>query len=148
MSYRLNNSPRYVPGRKFGIDPKEVEIATGSRKRILLVDDEADTLAIMKIWLTELGFDISVAVNGSEALSQVQEELPDLIVTDQSMPRMTGLELCAQLRAWARTRHIPIIMYSADPPQSAGGLYNRALPKPASLRQISDEIASLLAEPS
>ena len=147
MPFRPNNSPWYLPGRKFGIGSKGVGIAAGSRKRILLVDDEVDALAILRIWLTELGFDISVAGNGSEALSQVQEQLPDLIVTDQSMPRMTGLELCAQLRARTRTRHIPIIMYSADPPQAAGGLYNRALPKSASLRQLSDEIASLLAAP-
>lgn len=114
------------------------------RRRILLVDDDADTLALIRIWLTQQGFDVSVAANGSEALSQIQEEPPDLIVTDQSMPRMTGLELCARLRARAKTRHIPIIMCSAQPLQPADGLFERALLKPASLAQISDEIVSLL----
>lgn len=138
MPHRASNSARSLPGNG---------MASRLNRRILLVDDDADTLGILRIWLTELGFDISVAANGTEALARLQEELPDLIITDQSMPRMTGLELCAQLRARARTRHIPIIIYSARPPQSADGLYNRALQKPASLRQISDEIASLLAPP-
>jgi CheY-like chemotaxis protein len=111
--------------------------------------DEADTLAMLSMWSTELGFDISVARNGSEALARVQEELPDLIVTDHSMPRMTGLELCAQRRARARTKDIPIIMYSSNPPELADGLrYDGALLKTSSRRRISDEIASLLTRSS
>ena len=125
--------------------PKMWGFETPTKRRILLVDDDADMLALLRIWLTQTGFEVSVARNGVEALSHVKHEPPDLIVTDHAMPRVTGLQLCEQLRAQANTRHIPIIMHSAHPLEPADGLYDRAILKPVSLTQISDEIVSLLS---
>lgn len=61
------------------------------------------------------------------------------------MPRMTGLELCSASLAQAKTRHIPIILYSGHVLPPADGLYDRAILKPASLNRISDEISSVMA---
>lgn len=112
---------------------------------MLLVDDEADTRAMLEMWLSEQGFAVSVAANGIEALARTEEQAPDVIVTDQCMPRMTGLELCSALRGRAKTRHIPIILYSGHALPPTDGLYDRAILKPASLSRIADEISSVMS---
>ncbi|HJS90385.1 MAG TPA: response regulator [Steroidobacteraceae bacterium] len=147
MRFRPSTSSRAPPLR---VSKKRRRHTDGAApvKRILVVDDDPDTRAMLEIWLTELGFNVSTAATGMDALSQVEEEPPDLIVTDQSMPRMTGLQLCNRLRARAKTRDIPIIMCSAQQLQPADGLYERAVLKPVSLTEISDEIVSLLGAPS
>lgn len=147
MRFRPSTSLRAPPVE---VSKKRKRRADGAVpvKRILVVDDDPDTRAMLEIWLTELGFNVSTAATGIDALSQVEEKPPDLIVTDQSMPRMTGLQLCNRLRARAKTRDIPIIMCSAHRLQPAEGLYERAVLKPVSLTEISDEIISLLGAAS
>ena len=87
---------------------------------ILCVDDDPDALKVLDWFLTSDGFVVRTAASGVDALLQVKEQLPDLVITDYAMPGMTGLQLCKSLRAQLATRHIPIILYSAFhlPPDS------------------------------
>ncbi|MCS6909333.1 MAG: response regulator [Anaerolineales bacterium] len=87
-------------------------------RRLLVVEDDADTLELLRMYFSEHGFDVSVAVRGPEALSAARQSLPDLVLLDINLPEMNGLEVCAALRAAPRTAHIPIIFISERDSQS------------------------------
>lgn len=86
------------------------------KERILIVDDERINLDFFDVMLSKLGFQIETAENGEEALDQVRECTPDLIILDNIMPRMNGWEVTRILKTdpdWAEYRDIPIMMFSA-----------------------------------
>lgn len=68
-------------------------------KRILIVDDEANMCSIIQDILSEEGYQVMVAENGSEALQVVRKITPDLIITDINMPCMGGLELLREVKS-------------------------------------------------
>ncbi|UCG03319.1 MAG: response regulator [Candidatus Heimdallarchaeota archaeon] len=82
------------------------------KKRILIVDDEEDTLEMLSTILEHENYITWRATNGKEALDLV-EKLPDLILLDIRMPGLSGLEVCQQLKQDNRFKHIPIIIFSA-----------------------------------
>jgi len=67
-------------------------------KRILIVDDEINMCSIIQDILSDEGYDVMVAENGSEALQVVKKITPDLIITDINMPCMGGLELLREVK--------------------------------------------------
>ena len=90
------------------------EHQSGTRKgKILIVDDTPDNLRLLMSVLTERGYDVRPASNGSLALKMVQATLPDLILLDIKMPGMDGYNVCSQLKADKRTYDIPVIFISA-----------------------------------
>ena len=88
---------------------------TGSAARptILIVEDEAPLLTLMRYNLEKQGFTVEEATDGQEALLRVAEARPDLILLDWMLPAMSGLEVCRQLRRRPNTRDLPIIMVTA-----------------------------------
>ncbi len=81
------------------------------RKKILLVDDSTTALLLEQMILKgRADIELIVAHDGQEAVEKSLSELPDLIVMDVVMPRMSGTEACRQIRFHGPTRHIPIIM--------------------------------------
>ncbi len=80
---------------------------------ILVVDDNPDTLRIVKIILEGKGFGVQTAGNGPEAFSRLEEQKPDLIILDIMMPRMDGLEILERLKGTAETSSIPVILLTA-----------------------------------
>ena len=80
---------------------------------VLVVEDEGAQREVLQYNLEAEGFDVVVADNGEDALLLVQEESPDLIVLDWMMPKVSGIEVCRQVKADPATRQIPIIMLSA-----------------------------------
>src|SRR4051812_40758951 len=81
----------------------------GDKQRILIVDDEPQITRVLRRGLTTHGYDVHVAADGESALQTFGDWLPDLVVTDLSMPNMDGLELCRNLRAISQ---LPIIVLS------------------------------------
>jgi two-component system KDP operon response regulator KdpE len=77
--------------------------------RILVVDDEPQIVRVLRASLMANGYEVRTASNGEEALSIFESWVPDLVVTDLSMPRMTGAELCSSIR---ETSTVPIIVLS------------------------------------
>lgn len=77
--------------------------------RILIVDDEPQITRVLRRSLTSNGYDVRTAADGQSAMETFNDWPPDLVVTDLSMPNMTGLELCKQLRAYSQ---VPIIVLS------------------------------------
>jgi CheY-like chemotaxis protein len=84
-----------------------------TRKKILIVDDEQLNLEFFEVMLSKLGFTVEKANDGIEALEKVRRFLPDLILLDNIMPRMSGWEVTKTLKEDAKYRDIPIVMFSA-----------------------------------
>jgi len=82
-------------------------------KKILIVDDDFDTLHMVGKMLERHGFQILAANNGEKALRLAQKELPDLIILDVMMPGMDGYDVTKQLRSMETTAFIPIILFTA-----------------------------------
>lgn len=80
---------------------------------ILVVEDETAQREVLRYNLEADGFDVIMAENGEEALLQVEEESPDIIVLDWMIPLVSGIEVCRRLKMRPETRNIPIIMLSA-----------------------------------
>ena len=81
--------------------------------RILVVDDVADNIEILRTRLESMGYEVVVAEDGEQALTRVRETLPDLILLDIMMPKIDGLEVARQLKADQSLPFIPIIMVTA-----------------------------------
>jgi two-component system phosphate regulon response regulator PhoB len=80
---------------------------------ILVVEDEAPLLTLLRYNLEKQGFRVEEAADGQEALLRVAETKPDLILLDWMLPALSGLEVCRQIRRRPATRDLPIIMVTA-----------------------------------
>ena len=79
------------------------------KRNILVVDDEPQITRVLKTTLSSQGYGIRTATDGKQALQEMKDWSPDLVITDLRMPNMDGLELCRAIRAESR---IPIIVLS------------------------------------
>jgi pilus assembly protein CpaE len=82
-------------------------------KKILIVDDDPDSLKLIELMLQRRGYDVVSAQSGSEALQDIKTKKPDLIILDVMMPGMDGHQVCRELRANSQTAHLPVIMFTA-----------------------------------
>lgn len=80
---------------------------------ILVVEDEAPLLTLLRYNLEKQGFRVEEAADGQEALLRVAETKPDLILLDWMLPSLSGIEVCRQIRRRPATRDLPIIMVTA-----------------------------------
>jgi len=104
--------------KKNSFEPMKVSIENPAMLKptyhyhLLVIEDDEE---IRNFIVDELkaDFNISIAVNGEEGLRLANEQLPDLIITDVMMPRLSGIELCKKLKNQMSTSHIPIIILSA-----------------------------------
>ncbi len=84
-----------------------------SKPLILVAEDERDIRDLIVFTLQFSGFKVIQVANGEEAVKKATKEMPDLILMDVRMPKMTGYEACKVLKAQESTRDIPIIFLSA-----------------------------------
>ena len=80
---------------------------------ILVVEDEDALSTLLQYNLEKEGYEVTVAGDGEEALIQVDERLPDLIVLDWMLPKVSGIEVCRRLRSKSETRNVPIVILTA-----------------------------------
>jgi len=81
--------------------------------KVLVVEDNADARVLMKSILKQEHLDVVVAKDGIEGLERARSECPDLIITDISMPRLTGGEMIRKLRESPEHKHVPILAVTA-----------------------------------
>ena len=86
--------------------------------RILIAEDERDIRDLIAFTLRFAGHEVIAAANGEEALNMALETIPDLILLDVRMPRMTGYEACRQIKAEDKTSNIPVVFLSAKGQES------------------------------
>lgn len=118
-------------------------------KNILVVDDDAQTRALVGIILQRQGFKTAEAFDGYSALRLLDFMTPDLMIVDIMMPGIDGLELCRRLRKRAQTVGIPIIIFTASHStrfdrnaREAGA--NAFLPKTNSPRELANMVERLI----
>ena len=83
------------------------------KTRILVVDDEPDSLELVDLHLRSAGYEVLLAQTGREALDTVRARLPDLVVLDLMLPEIDGLEVCKLMRREPTTAATPILILSA-----------------------------------
>lgn len=83
------------------------------RKKILIIEDDTDIIALLKFNLEEEGYKVSIAEDGEEGLKKARTEKPALILLDLMLPKMTGLDVCRILKGDKGTNSIPIVMLTA-----------------------------------
>ncbi len=117
---------------------------------VLCADDDEDILALVSLRLERAGFRVERAADGDEALDLARTLLPDVAVLDVMMPRRTGTEVVAALRADEATKHLKVILLSARVQQAdvergfdAGA--DAYLAKPFRAPELVDLVRSLLA---
>ena len=82
-------------------------------KRVMIVDDHAPVLRVLRLGLEEAGYEVHSANNGSECLVQLCDGLPDFLITDIDMPRMNGRELCDAIEKQFPERSFPIVVLTS-----------------------------------
>ncbi len=117
---------------------------------ILVVEDEPSYVEALKIGLVREGFTVHVAVDGVEALAQFDAVSPDLVLLDVMLPRLSGIEVCRQIRKKSR---VPIIMVTAKSAEidTVVGLEVGAddyVTKPYRVRELSARIRAVLRRSS
>lgn len=118
-------------------------------KKILVADDEAHILHIVSLKLRNAGFEVITAMDGEEALELCIAESPDLVITDNQMPYLSGIELCRRLRQNEQTKSIPAIMLTArgfdiDPNEMTEVGLSAVMAKPFSPREVLQRVNELL----
>ena len=117
--------------------------------QVLVVEDEEALSTLLQYNLEKEGYAVRVANDGEEALVQVDERMPDLIVLDWMLPKISGIEVCRRLRGRSETRNVPIVMLTARGEESdrIRGLDTGAddyVIKPFSMTELSARLRAVL----
>ncbi len=130
----------------------ETRIDNDSLPHALVVDDSLSARRSLAEFVEDVGFTVSTARDGMDAIEVMEEKTPDILLVDLEMPRMNGLELASHLRSKEEFKHIPIIMVTSRSTEkhrrqarSAG--VNVYLTKPFSEDELLGCIQSELAQP-
>jgi len=120
-------------------------------KRILIAEDERDIRDLVAFTLRFAGYEVLTANNGEEAVAMTLKEMPDMVLTDVRMPKMTGYEACKLIKADPTTRHIPVVFLSAKGQEAEvqSGLAAGAeeyLLKPFAPDQLTRKVAEILSK--
>ncbi|MFI5361392.1 MAG: response regulator transcription factor [Elusimicrobiota bacterium] len=121
--------------------------------KILLIDDDAALVEMLKDHFEFEGFEVFKALDGVEGIELARSKKPDAVVLDFTMPRMDGLEVCRRLKEDPETKGIPILMLSADAQQKtiqkvlALGAA-ACMGKPFSIDALRTKVSELVFHPS
>jgi DNA-binding response OmpR family regulator len=117
---------------------------------ILLVDDDPQLSHVVSMFFEIEGYVVMVAPSGRAALDMLAETRPDVMLLDVMMPEISGLDVCRQVRANAKTKTLPIIVFTAAERQEedlrAAGA-DRFINKPYSLQGLKDVVVELIGQP-
>ena len=124
-----------------------------SRKRILIVDDDADQQQAIAIRLRAAGYDTTFANDGMQAVALVRKDKPDLVLLDIGLPGGDGFVVIQRLKAMSQNRVLPLVVLSARDPETnrermlAAGA-EAYFQKPANNEELLATIRKLLDEPT
>lgn len=120
-------------------------------KTVLIVDDHAPVIRVMRMGLEQAGFEVDSASNGSECLLKLCNGLPDFLVTDVDMPRMDGKELCLTIEKQFPDRKFPIVVLTSRTEMEHRNWTRDIddltfMEKPVSMRRLVAHVSNSLAE--
>lgn len=121
--------------------------------RILIVEDEPDIMRILTHMLTSAGYRVVPAYGGEDAICKAKRQIPDLILTDLAMPKVSGVEVIDTLKGDPTTARIPIVAVTAHVwdtlAQTAGQVgCDGYISKPFTMKQILQEVEKHLKPPA
>ena len=114
------------------------------KKRVLLVDDQAGILKVLRIQLKIHGFDVATASTGTEAVEMVREREPDVILLDILLPDINGFDVLARVKEFSQ---VPIIAFTANPSMAEKAITMGAvdsISKPFDIDRLSEKIKLVL----
>ncbi len=116
---------------------------------VLVMEDEDALATLLSYNLEKEGYRVVVAADGEEGMLQIEERLPDLVLLDWMLPKLSGIEVCRRIRGKSETRNMPIIMLTARGEESdrIRGLDTGAddyLTKPFSMSELIARIRAVL----
>ncbi len=119
-------------------------------KKILIADDEPHVLRVLKLSLEKEGYEVETCANGMEALSRIEKQHPDILVTDIQMPLMTGEELCRHIEEYIPDRDFLIFVLTSrteiEHREWSRNVHNLLfLEKPVSIRNLVDKLEEYFA---
>lgn len=121
-------------------------------KRVLLCDDDVHILRAAEFKLKRAGYEVRTAADGQEGWDSIQEQVPDVVVTDCQMPRLDGFGLLRRIRENPQTESLPVMMLTAKgfeiDEQAAAGEYDvrEVIAKPFSPRELLQKVDAVLAD--
>jgi two-component system, OmpR family, alkaline phosphatase synthesis response regulator PhoP len=123
------------------------------KKKILIVDDEAELVEMMTLRLKASGYEVVAAYDGKEILEKARAEKPDLIILDIMLPVMDGYKICADIKKDAQLKHVPVILLTAkDPALEAdklqGAHADDCMIKPFEPKELLDRIREFIKKSS
>ena len=118
--------------------------------KVLIVEDNPQNMKVATMSLRPQGYEIVQAVDGEEAIEMAVKELPDLILMDIQLPKMSGLDATRKLRQMPAFEKVPIVALTAyamkgDKEKTAQAGCNYYLSKPVNTRELRQVVADLLA---
>lgn len=116
---------------------------------VMIVEDEPSLVTMLRYNLEKEGYNVTEAADGEEAVTVANETPPDAVILDWMLPRMSGIEVCRQLRRKSETRTVPIIMLTArtEETEKVRGLNVGAddyMTKPFSMPELVARVRALL----
>lgn len=79
-------------------------------KKILIIEDEQDTVRVLKLFLEKRGYEVIYAYDGEDGLKKIFSEHPDLVILDIMLPKLNGISLGTKMRSDPKTKDIPLIV--------------------------------------
>ncbi len=126
---------------------------SGERRRVLLVDDDVRLQHIVGLFLKVRDLEVTTASGGAEALRELGEQLPDLVILDLMMPDVDGFAVCRRLREMPGGAEVPVIVFTAlsddaDLAAAWAAGANQVITKPFSLPGLGAAVTALLPDTS
>ncbi|MGI9260029.1 MAG: response regulator [Gammaproteobacteria bacterium] len=121
-----------------------------TKKQVLIVDDEALVLRVLKLALERAGYEVEARPNGEAAFERILERRPDVLITDIEMPRMTGEELCKKIHEELPERKFPIFV-ATSVTAIEHRIWSEKIPnlrfleKPVSASRLLEAVAAVLS---
>ena len=121
--------------------------------KILIADDEPNIVVSLEYLMKRAGYTVLVARDGQEAIDTIRRERPALVLLDVMMPKKSGHEVCAELRADDSLREVRVLMLSAkgrdtDVDKGLGVGADAYMTKPFSTRELAAKVAEMLGPPA